>query len=55
VELLTGVVDPTSGPAYQPIADELRRRIRSGAVAPGSKLPTYANDRPQQMSWSYYH
>jgi len=37
---LAHVVDPTSGPAYQQIADELRRRIRSGAFAPGSKLPT---------------
>lgn len=35
------VVDPTSGrPAYQQIADELRRRIHSGALAPASKLPT---------------
>lgn len=34
-------VDPTSGrPAYQQIADELRRRIQSGTTAPGSKLPT---------------
>jgi GntR family transcriptional regulator len=35
------VVDPTSGrPAYQQIADELRRRIQTGALEPGSKLPT---------------
>ena len=34
-------VDPTSGrPAYQQIADELRRRIQTGALGPGSKLPT---------------
>ena len=35
------VVDPMGGrPAYQQIADELRQRIVSGALAPGSKLPT---------------
>jgi GntR family transcriptional regulator len=35
------VVDPTSGrPAYQQIADELRRRVEGGAIEPGSKLPT---------------
>jgi len=35
------LVDPTSGrPAYQQIADELRRRIQTGALEPGSKLPT---------------
>ncbi len=35
------VVDPTSGrPAYQQIADELRRRIQTGVLEPGSKLPT---------------
>ncbi|MGH3929461.1 MAG: GntR family transcriptional regulator [Pseudonocardiaceae bacterium] len=34
-------MDPRSGrPAYQQIADELRHRIRGGALAPGSKLPT---------------
>ena len=34
-------VDPTSGrPAYQQIADELRRRVQTGALGPGSKLPT---------------
>jgi GntR family transcriptional regulator len=36
-------VDLTSGrPAYQQIADELRRRIVGGLYAPGSKLPTEA-------------
>lgn len=34
-------IDQTSGrPAYQQIADELRRRVQSGTIAPGSKLPT---------------
>ncbi|MGH3809216.1 MAG: GntR family transcriptional regulator [Pseudonocardiaceae bacterium] len=35
------VVDLASGhPAYQQIADELRKRVVSGVLAPGSKLPT---------------
>jgi len=34
-------VDPGSGrPAYQQNADELRRRVQTGALGPGSKLPT---------------
>ena len=31
---------PARRPAYQQIADELRRRVQTGALGPGSKLPT---------------
>ncbi|SBW17956.1 GntR family transcriptional regulator [Candidatus Protofrankia californiensis] len=35
------MIDPTSDrPAYQQVADELRRRILSGQVEPGIKLPS---------------
>ncbi|MGC9666423.1 winged helix-turn-helix domain-containing protein [Planosporangium sp. 12N6] len=29
-------------PAYERIRDELRRRIESGELAPGAKLPTHS-------------